>query len=258
MEPNTRSDRILEEWNAVTESARRPSRAPHHSPDRGPGSFFGLVGAGLLAAALVVAVAWLGGRTSSGVGADPSPSGSDTAVVESASPSAPVETASPSPEPSVEPSVAPEPSATPAPTATPEPTTGPCAVADLSARITSWEGAAGNRIAMVTMTNTGSVACTMSETSIPQLVDGQDTVLAQATGKAGGRELRLQPGDVLNSEVDVANVCTSPVVAPVTIAYDIGGGQRVVSRPQKQTDTTVPPCNGPGQPASIAMKAWVR
>ncbi len=259
MEPKSKSDRILEEWNAVSETARRPVQAPHGSPDRSHGSVFGLIGAGLLAAALVVAVAWLGGRTSTGVGASPSPSSSDAAVVESASPSE-APSASPEPSPSVEPSPSAEPSATPTPTPTPTPvpTIGPCAATDLSARITSWEGAAGNRIAIVTMTNRGSATCTMLAATIPQLVDGRGTVLAQGTGKPGGHELTLKPGDVLNSQVDVTNVCKAPVVAPVTIAYDLGGGVRVVSKAQSPTDTTVPPCNGPGQPADISQHPWAR
>jgi Protein of unknown function (DUF4232) len=256
MEPKSKSDRILEEWNAVSETARRPVQAPHGSPDRSHGSVFGLIGAGLLAAALVVAVAWLGGRTSTGVGASPSPSSSDAAAVESASPTPEAPSASPEPSPSVEPSPSSQPSATPAPTPTPVPTVGPCTAKGLSARITSWEGAAGNRIAQVTMTNSGSATCTMLAATIPQLVDGRGTVLAQGTGKPGGHELTLKPGDVLNSQVDVTNVCKTPVVAPVTIAYDLGGGRRVVSKPQSQTDSTVPPCNGPGQPAAIGQHPW--
>ena len=58
--------------------------------------------------------------------------------------------------------------------------------------------------------------------------------------------------------MDVANVCATTVVPPVTVAYDLGGGRRIVSKPLKSTDSTVPPCNGPGQPASIQMKVWAR
>jgi hypothetical protein len=257
MEPKQQSDRIVEEWAAVSGTARRPAHAPRG--DRPRSSLPGLVGAGLMAAALVLAVAWLGNRTSSNVGADASASPSDVAIVESASPAPSAsEAPSPSVEPSVAPSATPEPTPTGTPAPTPTPALGPCTRGDLTARITSWEGAAGNRIAMVTITNSGGNACTMPETTIPQLVDGAGTVLAQGTGSAGGRELTLQPGDIRTSEVDVANVCTTPVVAPVSIAYDLGGGRRVVSRPLKETDATVPPCNGPGQPASIAMKAWMQ
>jgi cytoskeletal protein RodZ len=257
MEPNRKSDRIVEEWAAVSGTARRPAHAPHGNRPRS--SLPGLVGAGLMAAALVFAVAWLGNRTSSSVGADPSASPSEVAVAQSAAPSAsPAESPSP-----VEESATPEAtsSPTPAPTATPTPTAptiGPCATDDLTARITSWEGAAGNRIAQVTITNSGSDVCTVPTTTVPQLVDGAGTVLAQGTGTPGGNESKLQPGDVLTSEVDVSNVCTTPVVAPVTIAYDLGDGRHVVSKPLKSTDSTVPPCNGPGQPASIVMKAWTR
>ena len=258
MEPRSKSDRIVEEWSAVTGTARRPERAPR--PGRPRSSLPGLVGAGLMAAALVLAVSWLGGRTSSGVGGDASPSASDVAVAESASPepsASPAE--SPSPVESPSPAESPTP-ATPAPTptATPTPIIGPCAAGDLTGRITSWEGAAGNRIAIVTITNSGSNVCTMPDTTIPQLVDGSGKVLAQGAGSPGGHVLTLQPGDKLSSEVDVANVCTTTVVPPVTVAYDLGGGRRIVSKPLKSTDSTVPPCNGPGQPASIQMKVWAR
>jgi hypothetical protein len=259
MEPNQKSDRIVEEWAAVSGTARRPTRAPRG--DRPRSSLPGLVGAGLMAAALVLAVAWLGRTTSSNVGADPSASPSDVAVAESATPGAsPSPAESPSPVVPASPIVQPEPTPTPTSEPTPTPTVvvGPCRAADLTARITSWEGAAGNRIAMVTITNSGSDVCDMPKTTIPQLVDGAGTVLAQGTGQAGGSELRLSPGDVLTSEVDVANVCKTPVVAPVTIAYDLGDGRHVVSKPLKATDSTVPPCNGPGQPASIQMQAWAR
>ena len=84
MEPNRNSDRIVEEWAAVSDTAQRPARAPR--PERPRSSLPGLVGAGLMAAALVLAVAWLGNRTSSGVGGDPAASPSEVAVAESTAP----------------------------------------------------------------------------------------------------------------------------------------------------------------------------
>lgn len=260
MEPRSKSDRIVEEWSAVSGSARRPERAPR--PGRPRSSLPGLVGAGLMAAALVLAVGWLGSRTSSGVGSEASPSASDLAVAESSAPepsSSPVESPLPvdSPSPTESPTPA-TPAPTPTATPTPTPVIGPCTASDLTGRITSWEGAMGNRIAIVTITNSGSDVCTMPTATIPQLVDGSGAVLAQGTGSPGGHRLTLQPGDTLNSQVDVSNVCATTVVPPVTVAYDLGGGRRIVSKPFKQTDSTVPPCNGPSQPASIAMKAWTR
>jgi uncharacterized protein DUF4232 len=255
MEPRTKSDRILEEWNAVTDTARRPVRAPHPSPDRGPGSILGLVGAGLLAAALVVAVAWLGGRTSTGVGSDPSPSGSDTAVVESASPSAPAESPSASLEPSVAPSATPEPTPTPTPSPTPVPTVGPCAAADLSARITSWEGAAGSRIANVTVKNDGSAPCILPDDPSPSLVDHAGTVFAHDPNHPKVAAVELGAGKTTTTLVEVGNVCKTGPVAPVTLSFQLAGGD-LVADPASPTDTTLPPCNGPGQPAVILMKPW--
>ncbi len=261
MEPTSKSDRVLDEWTALANTAKPPATAPRPAGNRSSGSFPGLVGAGLLAAALIVALAWLGGRTT-GVGADPSPSSSDAAVVES--PSA-EPSASPEPSPSLVPSEAPspsvEPSASTAPSATPVPTVGPCTAKDLTARITSWEGAAGNRIASVTLTNASKASCLLTKTATPFLIDGRRTVLAQGMNPPTPATITVKPGETLHTLVDVTNVCTSPIKAPVTVAFDLdanGLNGALVATPTSSSDTTVPPCNGPGQPASIQMQAWTR
>ena len=82
MDPNRKTDRILDEWDAVARMARRPVRAPRRRGLAGLGSTLGLVGAALVAAALVVAVGWLGGRIASpgDVGSRGSESASPSAV----------------------------------------------------------------------------------------------------------------------------------------------------------------------------------
>ena len=163
------ADRILEEWNAVTNQARRPNSAPRRSTVRGGLAGAGLAGASLLVIGALIAVVWLG-RPGSGptgdVGGQPSSSPSATPIV----------TPSPSPSPSATPSASPVATPTPTPTPTAKPTLAApqaCAPSELAARITMWEGAAGSRIAHVEVTNTGPTRCKLATMDRPQLVDGR-------------------------------------------------------------------------------------
>jgi len=242
MDPTRKTDRILDEWDAVAMTARRRASAPRRRGLAGLGSALGLAGAALVAAALVIAVGWLGGRIASpgDVGSRGSESAS-LASVPTATPAASTVAAAASPRAS-------------SPAA---PTTGPCDPANLAARITAWEGAAGSRIADVSLTNTGETPCLMPETPRPQLVDGRGAVLAQGKITTGSKMIEVATGEVLTTLVDVSNVCVQPV-APVTVAFDMGGDRRLVAQPYSPTDATVPPCNGPGQPAEIQMHPWSR
>jgi len=257
MDPNRKSDRILSEWDAIAHRAQRPATAPR--PRRtlaGLGGALGLVGAGVLAAALLVAVVALGGRISSNVGSSPGVPTSSQVAVASAPP-----TASPSAEPSTS---EPSPSVTtPAPTPTSKPveSTSPpaipaCSPDTLAARITTWEGAAGSRIATVSVTNTGSGTCAMPQPTSLALIDGADKSLVTGVGPTSSA-MQVAAGAAVTTLVDVSNYCGGTPTAPVTIRFDLAG-RDVTAQPLSATDTTVPPCNGATVPASIQMQPWSR
>jgi hypothetical protein len=181
-------------------------------------------------------------------------------AVVSASPSADV-SASPAPTPSpsaaiATPSPTASPTASPTPTPTPTPALALCASTDLSARITLWEGAAGSRIAHVDLTNDGSTRCQVATLDKPQLLGGYKAILIDGTHPASPATIKLDAGSTLTTLVQTANYCGADPVAPVTIAFVRGDGSRVVAAPESATDTTVPPCNGPGQPGQIDMHPW--
>jgi hypothetical protein len=226
MDPS-RADRILEDWAAVAGTARRPAIPPRVTVTSGLSSAT-LAGATLVVAAVAIAVLWLGGRGPSGsVGGDSSASPDRT--------SAPVETP------------------------TPVPTMGPCDPVNLAARITLWEGAAGHRIADVELTNVGSAPCTLMTMARPQLVDGRGTLLIDGSSPTTTDLLTVGPGDVLTTLVQDGNYCGPAPVAPVTVAFDLGDGSRIVATPFSSSDTTgVPPCLGSGSPATIEMQPWTR
>ena len=253
MDPKRSTDRILDEWDAVTSAARPPAAAPRRRTSlAGVASGLSLAGAGVLAAALVLGVVYLGGRIAPSVGAlgtvsppasapsNPSQAAiAATPVPSHVAPSHPVASRAPSSNP-----------ATPPPTPT-------CSPDVLSARITAWDGAAGSRIADVKVTNTSAVACILPEPASLALRDGSGRTLISGSGPAGAAAT-VPAGSSVTTLVQTSNYCGAAPVAPVTIRFDLGGGHRVTAEPPTPNDATVPPCNGSTVPASIQMHPWSR
>ena len=241
----SRMTQILEEWTAVAGEVRRPDVPPRPIVVSGGLPSAGLAGAGVFVVALVIAVLWLGrpGPNGSVGGPSPVPSASATPTT--------------IPSPSTMPSPSSIPSATTTPT--PKPTIGRCQPAILSARITLWEVAAGHRIAHVQLTNAGSVACTVRVMARPQLVDGRGSVLIDGTSPSTSGSLTVVPGGRLKTLVQDGNYCGPAPVPPVSVAFVLTGGGRIVATPFSPTDATVPPCNGaPGSAGDIEMQPWAR
>jgi hypothetical protein len=186
-----------------------------------------------------------------GCGATATPLSSPSLAV--ASPSTAPSTsppASPSPSPSTSPSLSPAPSAVP--------TIGACAPAALVARITLWEGAAGQRIAHVEVTNNGPT-CTLPAMAQPQLVESHGAVLINGAVPATSALLTVGAGGLLKTLVQAGNYCGPAPAAPVTVAFVLAGGTgQVVALPFSATDTSgVPPCLGaPGSAGSVEMHPW--
>jgi len=183
-------------------------------------------------------------RPSGTVGSSPSPS---TPIVAVATPSA-------SASAPASPGAAPTPA--PTPVATPVPTVAPCDPAKLAARITMWEGAAGSRIAQLEMTNTGSSSCTIRAMERPQLVDGSGKVLIDGPAASASSTLTIAAGGVLKTQAEDSNYCGAAPKAPVTVAFVLSDGHKIVAAPLSPTDATLPPCNGASQAATISMKPW--
>lgn len=207
-----------------------------------------VIAIGLGTAAVLVAL----GPGSTGVGS-PGGSPSPAAVVATLAPSlsaAATPAATPATTPAVTPAVTPEPT----PTATP---VAPCDPAHLAARITLWEGAAGQRIAHLELTNASTSPCTVPSVERPQLVDGHGAVLIDGAAPASPDPvLTMAPGGVLKTLAQDGNYCGPAPAAPISIAFVLASGGRFVATPFSPTDVTVPPCNGPGLPADISMQPW--
>jgi hypothetical protein len=241
MDPS-RSDRILHDWDAVASQARRPVAPPRAVVVQSGLSGTSLAGVLVLVAALLFAVVWFGRPVSDDqTGGIPVPPSATPAVT---------------PPPSDTPTAQPTPSPTPsqAPSATPRITW--CAPADLAARITMWEGAAGSRIAHVALTNAGSQDCTLRTMMKPQLVDGRGSVLIDGAEPQTSAQMNFAPGAVVTTLVQASNYCGPAPAAPVSVAFVVPEG-RTVATPVSPTDMTLPPCNGaPNSPGSIEMHPW--
>jgi hypothetical protein len=239
----SRVNRILDEWNAVANQARRPEVPPRRAVVRSGMPIGTLAGATLVVVALLAAGAWLGRSSPIGiVGGSPSIPPNSTA--------APLATPSAAPTPVSAPST----SAAPA---TAAPTNGSCDLANLSARITLWEGAAGHRIANVELRNTGSTACFVRAMARPQLVDAHTAVLIDGSNPPASGLVAVAPGGVLRTLVQDGNYCGPTPGAPVSVAFVLADGGRIVADPLSPTDATVPPCLGAaGSAGDIQMQPW--
>jgi len=256
----SRASRILEEWSAVAGQARRPAAPPRPLVVRGGLSTGLLAGAGLLVVALLAAGFWLGRPgPNGGVGDGPSASADATDVAVTTPSTSPAPSAGTTPAPSKSASPSTSPAETPKPSARPTATPmGPCASADLSARITMWEGAAGHRIAHIELTNTGSSSCGVRAMARPQLVDGHGLVLIDGTNPPASALITVAPGGGLTTLVQDGNYCGPAPQPPVSVAFVLKDGGRIVADPLSPTDATLPPCNGASQPADIEMQPWAR
>jgi hypothetical protein len=133
----------------------------------------------------------------------------------------------------------------------------PCGLANLEARITLWEGAAGHRIAHVELTNTGFDACVIQAKARPQLVDGNRSILIDGSSPAAPNPfLTVGAAGVLKTLVQDGNYCGPAPVAPVSVAFVLADGSHVLATPFSPTDATVPPCLGSGSKADIEMQPW--
>ncbi len=159
---------------------------------------------------------------------------------------------SPLPTTSGIPSTAVEP--TPTATTAASPTTGAlCDVSQLSGKITMWTGAAGSRIANISVSNSGA-QCRLSEQLKPQLLDGHGNVLVDGT--VVGAAATIGASATLTSLVSVSNYCGPTPAPPVTIGLVLTGRTRLTLTPPNANDISVPPCNGPGAPGHMEMHPW--
>ena len=226
MMPRDRATSLLDEFAAVTAAAPRPAPAVRSAAIR-TGVPIGTLVGGVLIVATIAVAGLVAGR--------PAPIDEAAASPSATSPSATARASAP------------------VIVATAEPSRDTC---HLTARIDHWEGAAGQRIASVELTNRDANACRMERRPRVQLVDGGGTVLIDSGPSPSNALVTVPPGGRTTALVAVGNWCGPEPQAPISVAFAFSSGDRLVADPVSPTDLTLPPCNGPTAPATIAMQPW--
>jgi uncharacterized protein DUF4232 len=195
--------------------------------------------------------------TSPGQSAAPTQAPTDLAASAHASPAAATPSHAPAPA-----SPAPATASHAPQTASPR-TVVDCTGADLSARILDWQGAAGSRIADVTVTNVGGGPCIFAEgTPRLELLDATGRIVLQSSGQLGSpiRKVTLAVSDALRTSVAASNACGPTPVLPLRISFTLPGTRtEFVASPATGVSSAdaVPPCNGPVG-GDLSMNGWTR
>jgi hypothetical protein len=165
----------------------------------------------------------------------------------------------PSPSPSPSPSA--PPSATPSPqpsSAAPSesPVEAACAAAGIVATGGPWGGAAGSRGSDVTVRNAGTAACLLPAAPTIALVDPAGAVVLTNAPARAGTGPSLAPDGTIGFSFEFGNWCDQQVSLPLHVSLALATETIDVANLSVATTDELPPCNGPGQPASISATDW--
>jgi len=158
----------------------------------------------------------------------------------------PSETASPSA------SVAPSPSpATPSASAV-----AACGSADVVATGGPWGGAAGSRGSDVVVENQGSSGCLLPAGPTVALVDQAGTAILTSSPTLAGAGPELAAGGSIGFSLLVGNWCDQTVSLPLRLRLALASDGIDINELVVATLDDLPPCNGPGQPATLSTTEW--
>ena len=159
-------------------------------------------------------------------------------------------TTSPSPTPSAAATAAASAAATAAATAG-----GACSPDDLALTGGSWGAAAGSRGAEVSVENRGSAACTLPAGPSVAILDAAGTSLIESQPPADEPGPTLEPGRLTTFTILVSNWCEEGTALPLRVILRAGAAGIPIPGLDMTADD-LPPCNGPGQPATLSANPW--
>jgi uncharacterized protein DUF4232 len=163
------------------------------------------------------------------------------------------------PSPSASPSTAPSETASAAPSsAAPSESLAEaaCAAADVSATGGPWGGAAGSRGSDVTVQNKGTAPCLLPAAPTIAFVNQAGAVVLTNAPARAGTGPSLAPGGSVAFSLSFGNWCDQQVSLPLHVSLALATETIDVANLTVATTDELPPCNGPGQPASVSATAW--
>lgn len=161
----------------------------------------------------------------------------------------------PSPSPSVSPAATPWPSPSIAPPSA-SPAEAACASTDIRATGGPWGGAAGSRGADIVVENHGVAACLLPAGPTVGLVDRAGTVVLASTPVRVGTGPSIEPNGTVGFSLVFSNWCDPSVNLPLHVSLALASGTVDIENLAVSTIDKLPPCNGPGQPASLSTTDW--
>ncbi len=131
-----------------------------------------------------------------------------------------------------------------------------CASADIGATGGPWGGAAGSRGSDIVVDNWGVAACLLPAGPTIALVDQSGTVLLANTPAQVGTGAEIAPSGTIGFSLLFGNWCDQPVSLPLHFQLALASAVVEIQGLSVSTRDDLPPCNGPGQPASLSTTDW--
>jgi hypothetical protein len=161
--------------------------------------------------------------------------------------------------------VTPSPPATasPVPSPTPSLSASPsasavvaCVASDIVATGGPWGGAAGSRGSDIVVENRGAAPCLLPAAPTIAVVDQAGTVLLTSAPPPSGAGPELAAGGSVGFSLLLGNWCDDSVNLPLHFRLALASGGIDIAALTAATVDDLPPCNGPGQPATLSATEW--
>lgn len=162
----------------------------------------------------------------------------------------------PSPSPFATEAATPSPFASSSGVPSESPSPAACLGTDIQATGGPWGGAAGSRGSDIVVENRGTAACLLTASPTVAVVDQAGSILMTNAPGLVGAGPSLEPGGTIGFSVLIGNWCNPTVVLPLHVSLALASGAVDVENLAVSTTDELPPCNGPGQPATLSTSDW--
>ena len=143
------------------------------------------------------------------------------------------------------------------PTSAASPAIGQCTKSDIVATAGPLGGAAGSRGADVVVRTSGSASCRLPASPVVAVVDPAGKVLLRNRPSITADGPLISPTVSLSFSFQMSNWCDRSATMPLHFLLALAGGSLDISGLKMAVDD-LPPCNGPGQPASLSTTDWAQ
>lgn len=135
------------------------------------------------------------------------------------------------------------------------PSEAACTGADIQATGGPWGGAAGSRGSDIVVENHGSAACLLPAGPTIFLLDPSGAVLLSTQARAGSGP-SVAPNGTATFSLLFGNWCNQAVSLPLRFRLALASDAVDVQGLAVSSTDELPPCNGPGLPASLSTTDW--